>query len=40
MSKILNFGTTSGGGLTLKKEFISVRVVDIILDKDHPLYLY
>ena len=32
MSKLLNFGTKSGGGSTSKKEFTSVRVVDIILD--------
>jgi len=38
MSKLLNFGTTSGGGSTLKKEFTSVRVVDIILDPSHPKY--
>ena len=38
MSKLLNFGTKSGGGLTLKKEFTSVRVVDIILDPSHPKY--
>ena len=36
MSKLLNFGTKSGGGSTSKKEFTSVRVVDIILDIDHP----
>ena len=36
MSKLLNFGTKSGGGSTSKKEFTSVRVVDIILDINHP----
>ena len=36
MPKLLNFGTTSGGGSTSKKEFTSVRVVDIILDINHP----
>jgi len=36
MGKLLNYSTTSGGGSTTKKEFISVRVVDIILDIDHP----
>jgi len=36
MSKLLNFGTISGGGSTSKKEFTSVRVVDIILDINHP----
>jgi hypothetical protein len=39
MSKLLNFGATSGGRSTSKKEFTSVRVVDIILDEDHPFYL-
>ena len=36
MTKLLNYGTTSGGGSATKKEFTSVRVVDIILDIDHP----
>ena len=36
MPKLLNFGTKSGGGSTSKKEFTSVRVVDIILDINHP----
>lgn len=36
MSKLLNYSTTSGGGSTQKKEFTSVRVIDIILNTDHP----
>jgi hypothetical protein len=36
MSKLLKLGTTSGGDLSSKKEFISVRVIDIILNTDHP----
>jgi len=38
MSKLLKFNTTSGGGLSLKKEFTSVRVIDIILNPSHPKY--
>ena len=38
MSKLLKFGTTSGGGLSSKKEFTSVRVIDIILNPSHPKY--
>ena len=36
MSKLLKLGTASGGGSVTKKEFTSVRVIDIILDTDHP----
>ena len=36
MPKLLKYSTTSGGGNTPKKEFISVRVIDIILNTDHP----
>ena len=36
MPKLLKYSTTSGGGNTSKKEFISVRVIDIILNNDHP----
>ena len=38
MAKLLNYGTTSGGGSTTKKEFISVRIIDIILNPSHPKY--
>ena len=36
MSKLLKFGATSGGGSTSKNTFTSVRVVDVILNTDHP----
>ena len=36
MSKILKYGITSGGGGSSNGGFTSVRVVDIILDTNHP----
>ena len=36
MSKLLKFSTSTGGGSSVKKTFNSVRVVDVILDTNHP----
>jgi hypothetical protein len=36
MSKLLKYGTTSSGNSSTNKEFTSVRVIDIILNTDHP----